>query len=76
MAAKSGWPKGVEPISFMDLGRLGVDAERRLYWDGEPVRIRQRIGLSFWQKVGVGLTVASAVVVAFFTALSYFMPTA
>lgn len=73
--ASSNWPKGVKPISFMDLGRLGVDAERRLYWDGEPVRVQQFIGLSFWQKVGVCLTAASAVVVAFFTALSYFMRT-
>lgn len=75
MAAESKWPKGVTPISFMDLGRLGIDAERQPYWDGEPVETRHRIRLSFWQKVGACLTVASAVVVALFTALSYFVPT-
>jgi hypothetical protein len=67
VAAESKWPKGVTPISFMDLGRLGIDAERQPYWDGEPVETRQ--------KVGACLTVASAVVVALFTALSYFVPT-
>lgn len=74
MAAESRCPKGVTPISFMDLGRLGIDVEKRLHWDGEPVETRQRISLSFWQKVGACLTVASAVVVALVNALSYFMP--
>ena len=59
----------------MDLGRLGVDAGKQLYWDDEPIETRQRISLSFWQTVGPCLTVASAVVVVFFTALSYFIPT-
>ena len=74
MATEPKWPKGVRPISFMDLGRLGIDARKRLYWDGEPVETQHRINLSFWQKVGACLTVASAAVVALFTALSYFIP--
>lgn len=76
MAAESKWPKGVRPVSFMDLGRLGVDAERQLYWDGEPLETRHRICLSFWQKLGAFLTVASVVVLAAFAVLSYVAPTA
>lgn len=43
------WPKGVSEITIAQLGRLGVDRENRLYWDGRPVEISRRISLSKWQ---------------------------
>jgi len=43
---------------------LGVGDDGRVYWDGKAIVTEKRLTLSFWQKVGGFLTVASAVVVA------------
>jgi hypothetical protein len=34
-----------------DLNRLGIDAGRQLYWDGQPVEVRRRLILTRFQKV-------------------------
>ena len=60
----SGWPIGVRPISIDGLDALGVGDDGRIYWDGKVIVTEKRLTLSFWQKVGGSLTVASAVVVA------------
>jgi len=60
----SGWPVGVRPISVDGLDALGVGNDGRIYWDGKVIVTEKRLTLSFWQKVGGFLTVASAVMVA------------
>ena len=47
---RSSWPAGVEEISLGDMSRFGVDAQKRLYYDGKPVEIRRRLDLSGWEK--------------------------
>lgn len=47
----AGWPRGVEPVSFEDLGRLGIDAGDQLFWDGRPVEIRRRLVLTSLQRL-------------------------
>lgn len=44
------WPPGVEPISVGDLGRLGIDPENQLFWDGRKIEIRRRLDLTRTQK--------------------------
>ena len=60
----AGWPEGVRPISVDGLVALGVGNDGRVYWDGKLIVTEKRLTLSFWQKVGGVLTVASAVIVA------------
>lgn len=43
---------------------LGVGDDGRIYWEGKGIVTEKRLTLSFWQKVGGVVTVASAVVVA------------
>lgn len=61
---RPGWPSDVRPISQDGLDMLGVGDDGRVYWDGKVIVTEKRITLTFWQKVGGFLTVASAVVVA------------
>jgi hypothetical protein len=59
---RADWPAGVEPISFENIGRLGVGRDSQLYWDGKPVQLRRRLVLSRWQKIGT-LVVGTAAVI-------------
>jgi hypothetical protein len=52
----SAWPEGVEPISWVNIDRLGVGQDNQLYWDGRRVETRSRLDLTFWQKVIAGVT--------------------
>jgi hypothetical protein len=45
-----GWPPGVEPISLEDLGRLGINTQHELFWDGRNVEIRRRLTFTGLQK--------------------------
>ena len=39
----------------MDLTRLSIDNDGRLYWDGKPVEVRRRVMMSRSQVVGASL---------------------
>ncbi len=54
-------------------GRLEIDQSGRLYWNGERIAM-ETLRLSLWQKMGAGVTVVSAFVVAAISALQYFYP--
>jgi hypothetical protein len=58
--AHAGWPVGVTPISFANIGRLGVGKDGRLYWDGKPVETGQRLSLTWWQTI---LAIAASIAV-------------
>jgi hypothetical protein len=61
---KSKWPTHVRPISISETGGLGIDHDRRLYWDGKPVEIiSQRIDLTRTQTF-IGLSVAIFTLIA------------
>jgi len=53
------WPAGIERIRVEDLGRLGIDDENQLFWDGKRVEVRRRLDLTRLEK-----TVAAVVTVA------------
>jgi hypothetical protein len=50
---------------------FGLDAEHRLYWDGKPVQLRQRLSLSRWQAAFAIIASLSAAVVAVVEVLSF-----
>lgn len=45
-ADRSRWPRGVKPIGYGQMDKIGVDAEGRLYWDGKRVEVSRRLDLS------------------------------
>ena len=59
-ADPSHWPSGISPISFENIGRMGVGHDGHLYWDGRRVETRARLGLTFWQKLGAFIVVLGA----------------
>ena len=44
------WPRGVKGISLVGLNLIGVDANNRLYWDGNRLELTYK--LTFWQTAG------------------------
>jgi len=56
--APPGWPEGVHQISVEDLGRLGIDGEDQIFWDGRRIELKRRLDLTALQKtVAVVVTV-------------------
>ncbi len=49
---RSSWPEGVEPLSWANMGRIGVGRDGHLYWDGRQVQTRSRLDLNVWQTIG------------------------
>jgi hypothetical protein len=47
--------RNVHPVGMMDLSRLSIDNDGRLYWDGKPVEVRRRIMLSRTQAIGLAV---------------------
>jgi len=43
--------RNVHPIGMSDLGRISIDNDGRLYWDGKPVEVRRRIMMSRTQVI-------------------------
>jgi hypothetical protein len=47
--------RNVRPVAAMDLARMSIDNDGRLYWDGKPVEVRRRIMMSRTQVIGAAL---------------------
>jgi|HubBroStandDraft_6_1064221.scaffolds.fasta_scaffold252857_3 hypothetical protein len=62
LRTKTDWPAGVRGISIDETDLLGVDGEGRLYWNGKPVEVSQRLTLSWWQEVAA-LIVSAFVII-------------
>lgn len=61
----------VRGISYDDLGRLGVDEDNRLYWDGRPVVVQERLALAWWVNVAVVVGALSTLALATIEALRF-----
>ena len=55
------WPAGVEQIGLEDLGRLGINKDDQLFWDGRRIEVRQSLALTTFQKVIAGAAALCAV---------------
>ncbi len=51
-------------LSFEELGRIEVDAQNRLYFDGKPLVLRQKVVLPGWVGGAIVVIGLSAVVMA------------
>lgn len=55
----------IRSVGVMDLTRLSIDDDGRLYWDGKPVEVRRRLTMSRAQIIGasiIGVLVAIAAI--------------
>jgi hypothetical protein len=48
----------------MDLTRLSIDDDGRLYWDGKPVEVRRRLTMSRAQIIGASIIGALVAIAA------------
>jgi hypothetical protein len=55
--------RNVHAVNAMDLTRLSIDNDGRLYWDGKPVEVRRQLMMSRGQIIGASL-IAFFIVVA------------
>lgn len=62
----------IRPIEIDEMGRMGLDAENQLYWNGELIKVKKRISLTLWQKIGAIITVLSTFSLALFDAIRFF----
>ncbi|CAN0273837.1 unnamed protein product, partial [Phaeothamnion confervicola] len=56
--------RNVRAVGAMDLTRLSIDDDGRLYWDGKPVEVRRKLMMSRGQIVGVSLIAVFVVIAA------------
>ena len=57
----AGWPEGVEQVGLEDLGRLGINRDDQLFWDGRRIEVRRSLNLTRFQKVITGIVTFFAV---------------
>ena len=55
------WPAGVHALSDEGLQLLGLDRKGQLYWDGKPLEVRRRFGLTWRQKLATGAVTAAVI---------------
>jgi hypothetical protein len=61
--------RNVHSVNAMDLTRLSIDNDGRLYWDGKPVEVRRQLMMSRGQAVGAGLVAFFIVIAAIGSAI-------
>jgi hypothetical protein len=54
--------RNVHAVGAMDLSRLSIDNDGRLYWDGKPVEVRRRIMMSRRQIIAASVIGAFVIV--------------
>lgn len=59
----------IHPATAMDLSRLSIDNDGRLYWDGKPVEVRRRLMMSRQQVIGASIIAFFIVVAAIASAI-------
>lgn len=59
----SHWPPTVHPVTFDDIGKLGVDSrDNALFWNGQAVEIRKR--LANFERFMAAIGAGSALIIA------------
>ena len=61
--------RNVHAVNAMDLTRLSIDNDGRLYWDGKPVEVRRQLMMSRGQIVSASLIAFFIVVAAIGSAI-------
>ena len=55
-------------------GKLGIDGEGRLYWNGKPVMTEQKVSLQGWVNISIIVASFSTFLIAIMAVLDYFSP--
>jgi|GEM_PF-1438074 len=71
-ADKSNWPAGVRPLTMDESGKLGVDNEGQLYWDGKKIKTEQSLSLTELQWAVALFGAGAAVLMAILDLLRFF----
>jgi hypothetical protein len=58
------WPPGVVPVSYENIGRMGVGHDGLLYWNGRPVVTHRTIALGRRQRAAAILVALAALAAA------------
>lgn len=61
--------RNIHPATAMDLTRLSIDNDGRLYWDGKPVEVRRRLMMSRQQVIGASIIAFFIVIAAIGSAI-------
>ena len=61
--------RNVHTVNTMDLTRLSIDNDGRLYWDGKPVEVRRQLMMSRRQAIGATVVAGFIVVAAVCSAI-------
>jgi len=61
--------RNVHTVNTMDLTRLSIDNDGRLYWDGKPVEVRRQLMMSRRQAIGASVVAGFIVVAAICSAI-------
>lgn len=61
----------VRTIAINELDKLGVDDDNRLYWDGKPIVVEERLRLQWWVNASAVLGASSGFVLAVIEVLRY-----
>ncbi len=64
-----GWPTDVMPIGIEDLGRLGINGDNELFWDGRRIEVKRTFVLTVPQKL-LALLAALATIATIATGLN------
>lgn len=59
--APKGWPEGVDPVSLEDLGRLCINRDNQLFWDGRRIEVKRRLDLSPLEKAAAVIVTVMAI---------------
>jgi len=63
-------PSEIRPITFDEVGNLGLDAENNLYWQGKRVQIRETYELASFERWIASLAALATVVIAIASVLN------
>jgi len=65
----------IETIFTHGPGRLGIDENGNLYWNGKPVVTESSLNLKWWVDCSVIVGAISTAIIAVFTALIFYATT-
>jgi len=65
----------IREITWDDIGKLGVDENNQLYWNGKPIVTKGKIILEWWINLAAIITAVSAIGTFILELLNYIRTT-
>jgi hypothetical protein len=61
----------VRPVSIAEFDKLGIDENNKLYLDGKPIVVDERVSLQWWLNIAAVAAALSTVVMAVIEVLRF-----